>query len=66
MEESRTEQNIKELNRRGYFHCLNLDLNEDEWFKGTSFVSVHTIRGSEPEYFKSLLNQKEQYQFEMA
>ena len=51
-------ENMEYLNQRGYAMRLNPYLNENEWIKGDMTVSVHTIAGSPPGYFKALLLQK--------
>jgi len=60
-------KNMEELNRRGYDMRINEYLNENEWTKGDMIVSVHTVSGCVPGYFKSLLDQKESkgFQFEV-
>lgn len=59
--------NIAELIKRNYVHRVNEYLNEDEWVKGDIFVSIHTVRGCNPGYFKALIDQTESkgYQFEV-
>lgn len=51
-------ENMKELDRLGYKMRLNEYLNENEWTKGDTLVSVHTVSGCAPDYFTALLLQK--------
>lgn len=50
--------NIQELDRLGFKMRVNEYLNENEWVKGDVIFSVHTVVGSPPNYFKSLMRQK--------
>ena len=50
--------NIQELDQLGFKMRVNAYLNENEWIKGDVIVSVHTVAGSPPNYFKALIRQK--------
>ena len=60
------EENVRELENRGYKRSINNFLNEDQWIKGELIISIHTVRGSSLEYLKAILNQKEQFDFKVV
>ena len=60
------EENVRELENRGYKRSINNFLNEDQQIKGELIISIHTVRGSSLEYLKAILNQKEQFDFKVV
>lgn len=57
--------NLLELSKRGYYHRRTPDGIEDEFIRGESLVSIHTVRSSPPDYFKGLIDEKKEFEFEV-
>lgn len=65
MGDERTKANIMVLQNRGYIMKIDQDVNENYWQKGNRIFSIHTVRSSPPDYFLSLVDAKEEFQFEV-
>lgn len=56
---SLTQQNRDWLEARGYTREIDDDLNENFWKKGKVQISIHALRGTEHEFFKASIIQRE-------